>query len=339
MGKKYAKNQRKNPLQVFFYTLAVIALSCVCTLTLILIRSSPAGLIHSLSQKIPTVMSAVLPRKGPQGTSQGQNQAEEASEPVDTLLPIASPERTIPAQSPAARPERTIPEKALVLVIDDVGYNLQSLEPYLRYPGPLTIAVLPGLAYSAEAARRVRAAGKELLLHQPMEALGGEDPGPMALYSGMGTEEVRAIIAANLDEIGPVAGINNHQGSLITADAAIMADILMLCQERGIYFLDSKTTADTAAPIVAARLGLAIGERNVFLDNEPDRESMLRYLNAALAYADSRGNAVMIGHVWSAALAPLLLELYPTLIDQGYSFTTVATLQESTRLQAYGGSP
>jgi polysaccharide deacetylase 2 family uncharacterized protein YibQ len=212
----------------------------------------------------------------------------------------------------------------VVFVIDDAGNNLRELEPFLRFPGPLTIAVLPGLPYSAEAARRIRAAGKEVFLHQPMEAQGGQYPGPGAVYAGMNREEIRAVIQRNLDELGPAAGMNNHQGSRITMDEEIMETVLSLCRERGIVFLDSRTTADTAAPRAARRLGIAISERDVFLDNEQDRNAMIRSVSLGLEKAAAAGAAVMIGHAWSPDLAALLTELHPGLISRGYSFATVS---------------
>ncbi|MDR2053003.1 MAG: divergent polysaccharide deacetylase family protein [Treponema sp.] len=214
----------------------------------------------------------------------------------------------------------------MALVIDDAGNNLRELEPFLAFPGPLTIAVLPGLPYSAEAARRIRAAGKELFLHQPMEALGGQNPGPGAVYSGMDSAEIRRIIGRNIDEIGPVAGINNHQGSKITMDEKAMETILALCRERGIHFLDSRTTADTAAPEAARLLGMKIGERDVFLDNVQEKAAMVDSLEAGLVRAESRGAAVMIGHTWSPELASVLTELYPGLIGRGYAFSTASRL-------------
>ncbi|MDR2482779.1 MAG: divergent polysaccharide deacetylase family protein [Treponema sp.] len=233
------------------------------------------------------------------------------------------PART--GESQDAAPE--IPA-ALVFVIDDAGHNLEDLEPFLRFPGPLTIAVLPGLPYSEEAARRIRAAGKEVFLHQPMEALGGEDPGPGAVYTGMEADEIRAVIGRNLDEVWPAAGMNNHQGSKITGDGAIMEIVLELCRERGAVFVDSKTTPDSAAPAAAARMGMVIAERDVFLDNIQTKESIRRYLREGLALADAAGSAVMIGHAHSPDLAAVLEEFYPGLIDKGYSLVTASQFIE-----------
>ena len=186
--------------------------------------------------------------------------------------------------------------------------------------------MLPGLANSAEAARRIRAAGKEVFLHQPMESLGGSNPGPGAIRIGMGSEEIRSIVNRNLDEIWPVAGLNNHEGSRVTMDDEAMETVLAICRERGIVFLDSRTTAETAAPRVARRLGINIGERDIFVDNIQERESMLGYINSGLVKAEQKGSAIMIGHVTSPALLPLMAELYPDLNGRGYSFTPASKL-------------
>jgi len=243
------------------------------------------------------------------------------------------PSKTSAAKSAVPRPAAPpkLPPKparqgTLVFMIDDAGNNLKELEPFLRFPGPLTIAVLPGLPHSAEAARRIRAAGKEVFLHQPMEAIGGQDPGPGAIYTGMNAAEITAILKQNVAEVGPVAGMNNHQGSQVTMDQQAMETVLAFCREQGICFLDSRTTAQTAVPAAARSMGIKIGERNIFIDNEQNRPSMNRYIESGLAVASQKGSAVMIGHTWSPELAPLLAELYQNIIEQGYTLATVADL-------------
>jgi polysaccharide deacetylase 2 family uncharacterized protein YibQ len=140
----------------------------------------------------------------------------------------------------------------------------------------------------------------------------------------MDAEEVRRVISGNLDEIGPVAGMNNHQGSLVTMDMTMMETVISLCRERGIVFLDSKTIAESAAAAAAKRLGVKIGERDVFLDNIQEKPVMVGYVNQGLEKANRNGYAVMIGHTWSAELAATLEELYPELIAQGYSLSTIS---------------
>ena len=247
----------------------------------------------------------------------GQDSAllEETMPPAETLAQLAA----LPPELPPA-PRR----KTLVFVIDDAGHNLHQLEPFLEFPGVLTIAVLPGLSHSVEAARLARLAGMEVILHQPMEAVGGEDPGPGAIYSWMSEEEILEVLRRNLEEVGPVSGMNNHMGSKITADARIMEIVLAFAEEHQIPFLDSKTTAVSAAPAIARRMGMTIAQRDVFIDNEQDRASMSRAIEEGLGIASRRGSAVMIGHIWSPELAPLLIELYQGLVDQGFTFATAS---------------
>jgi len=162
-----------------------------------------------------------------------------------------------------------------------------------------------------------------------MEAIGGQNPGPGAIYSDMSASEIRAVLKRNIEEIGPITGMNNHQGSKITMDAAAVETILAFCAENNLYFLDSRTTADTVVPSAAQKLGIKIGERDTFIDNEQDKESMIRYIVSGLAKARKTGSTVMIGHTWSPELAPILAEQYPKLIEQGYTIKTASDIIKS----------
>ena len=248
---------------------------------------------------------------------------------IPSVIPVPEPAKppSFVAAVPMTPPERPPARRGnLAFIIDDAGNNLWELEPFLNFPGSLTIAVLPGLPYSAEAARRIREAGMEVILHQPMEALGGQPPGPGAIYYGMSAEEIREILTRNVAEIAPVAGMNNHQGSRITLNKEIMETVLAFCKEHDLYFLDSRTVGGSIVPAVARRLGMTIGERDIFLDNDQCRAAILRSIYSGLAVARLRGSAVMIGHVWSPELASLLHELYPQLTERGYTFAPVSAL-------------
>jgi polysaccharide deacetylase 2 family uncharacterized protein YibQ len=120
--------------------------------------------------------------------------------------------------------------------------------------------------------------------------------------------------------------MNNPQGSKITADERVMRTVLAFCRDHGIYVLDSKTTAESVVPAVAAGMGIRIRERDVFVDNIQERTAMIRFVQEGLQKAEKKGAAVMIGHVWSSELAGILQELYPELVDQGYSLATISQI-------------
>ena len=311
----------------------MIVLSACISLAVIMVRLSikkadvpeydlmHEAIINPVTDGPDTVISLTLPETANPVPAMEQN----AAIPSNTTTQITV--TSVPQSQPQLPPERLQDHLGtLVFVIDDAGNNLRELEPFLNILSPLTIAVLPGLPNSAEAARRVRAAGKEVFLHQPMEAIGAQNPGPGAIYSGMSASEIRSILERNIAEVGPVTGINNHQGSKITMNSEAVETILSFCAENNLHFLDSRTTSESIVPAVAQKLGIQIAERNVFIDNEPSRDSMLHYISTALARAQRYGSAVMIGHTWSEELAPLLTEQIPLFIQQGYNIKTASDI-------------
>ncbi|MBO4387199.1 MAG: divergent polysaccharide deacetylase family protein [Treponema sp.] len=232
------------------------------------------------------------------------------------------PKFNIPPAKNAAR---------LAFVIDDGGMSVANVKKYTSLPFPITVAVLPGLPHTAECAAIVRRDGKELMLHQPMQAKNlGINPGPGAITPEMDSWGIQQIIEKNLGELGPgVKGFNNHEGSLITEDKLKMTFIIDLAMQKGLYFLDSRTTSQTQARQAALELDTHIIERNApFLDNAVTREDMLNEIYKGLEVANRAGFAVIIGHVdKSAALLPKLLEdMYPELVAKGYVFTTPSRL-------------
>ncbi|WP_440986466.1 divergent polysaccharide deacetylase family protein [Treponema denticola] len=254
-----------------------------------------------------------------------ENKAKKPESPIITDKP--KPQEQEPDVS--AYPIQDLPELPskgkLIFVFDDAGHNLEQLQYFLDLPFPCTIAVLPKLPNSRETARRIRAAGKELILHQPMQALNPNiNPGDGAVKPGMDREEIKKIVASNVEEIGPIAGMNNHEGSLITSDEKAMEAVLELCREKNIYFLDSRTSSKSVVPQVAKKLNMNIWERAVFLDNKKDKAYMKKQIIEGLEIASQRGEAIMIGHVFTVDLAILLKEMYSDLTQEGYTFSTIS---------------
>jgi len=286
----------------------------------------PAG-----TQTAPSAAPAASP-----APSLAVPQVTAVPEAIAVPLPdTRKPEKTAAAAQKDIEEKETFVPRAgvLVFVFDDAGQNMKQLQPFLDLPFPVTVAVLPGLPYSAQAAEAVRAAGKELILHQPMQAQNlSVNPGPGAIYPDTALSLIRGIILANLAEIGPVVGMNNHEGSLITESAEMMDSVLDICRENGIYFLDSRTTAASVAMPVSLQKAMKIWERDVFLDNTQNRTDILNELDRGLDIAARKGHAVMIGHVWSNDLARILSDLYPELVAKGYSFSTISRMIEQSSI-------
>ncbi len=220
----------------------------------------------------------------------------------------------------------------LVIVIDDAGRNVEYTRRYAKLPFPVTIAVLPKLVHSKDCAYVVRSYGQELILHQPMQSLNHSlDPGPGKITVDMSFSEISSIINENLAEIGPgVKGLNNHEGSEVTEDVIRIGCVLDVCTERGIYFLDSRTTANTKAPQAALERDIKIFEKSgPYIDNVVNEEAMKKEIYKALELANKNGKTIIIGHVDKSAniLPKLLSDMYPYLVEAGYKFAVPSMLK------------
>lgn len=253
-----------------------------------------------------------------------QGSSEASSYHGPELVP--DPEPLIPenlATIPEAEPQVKAAKK-LIIVIDDVGYSLDGLAQFLSVPIPLTFAVLPGVPFTTESAELIIQSGHGLMLHQPMEALGDENEGPGLIQVSMGEDLIEKQVQANIDSLPGLGGANNHMGSKGTRESAVLRPMMEILRQRNLFFLDSRTSSDTIARSIAEEVGVLSVERDVFLDNDRDEASIRKALLDGLAVADNKGYAIMIGHVWSDELARVLIEEYQPLLDQGYSFDTLA---------------
>ena len=287
---------------------------------------TPKNTKTAKKQESPKKTEAAKPEKteNPKKVETPQAKEEKKSEEP-------KPVPAAPAPAPASSKSKYNFPKAknnaqLIFVFDDGGQNLNHLAPFLKLPFPITVAVLPQLTHSKEAAAQVRMAGFEVMLHQPMQAVNASvNPGPGAIKPEMDEGQIKTILFQNTTEIGPIAGMNNHEGSAITADAEKMAVVLQFCSQEGIYFLDSRTNVETKVPYVAGELGYSYYERNIFLDNEKTNENALKELKKGLDLANKNGSVIMIGHIWSADFLPAFLQdVYPELKEKGYTFSVVS---------------
>lgn len=203
----------------------------------------------------------------------------------------------------------------LAICIDDWGYQSKPIEALAGMGIPLTTAILPHLAFSQRAAEASHAAGNEVILHCPMQAQGHAKPEAGTLKAGMGAEEARALLAKHWAAIPYVAGLNNHEGSKATEDAALMAVVAGFLHEQSGYFLDSVTTAKSAIPKAAKAAGVAWAARRVFLDNVDKPEAIRSELLKAVALARKNGACIAIGHPRANTLA-LLKQMGPDLQAQ-----------------------
>lgn len=215
----------------------------------------------------------------------------------------------------------------VAIIIDDLGYEHLPSKRAVDLPGPVTLAFLPHTPYADELAKRALREGKQIMLHLPMQSVSPHALGPGGLTLNMSRTDFARTLRSDLASLPPVAGVNNHMGSLLTQHPGdmdwLMKDIATI---GGLYFVDSRTTPDTVAFKEARRIGVPATSRNIFLDAVPDDAKFVRkQLRELIRLAREKGTAVAIGHPYPATL-DILTTAIPRLREQGIRLVPVSQI-------------
>ncbi len=220
----------------------------------------------------------------------------------------------------------------MAIVIDDIGYQRREGQRTLNLPGKLTIAVLPFTPFAQTLAKQAPKLGKEVMLHAPMEPKALQHWGE-GLKAVMTETELRNDFIAMINDIPNLIGVNNHMGSGLTENAQVMDWLMAELPKRGLYFIDSRTSAKSAAYTAAQKLGIPSYKRDIFLDNNRDKKAINQQLNRLIRATQKTGMALGIGHPYPETLDVLEHRL-PELKALGIELVTVSELLNASSRRA-----
>lgn len=203
---------------------------------------------------------------------------------------------------------REVPQIARVaVIIDDLGQNLTAARALLRIHVPLTFSIMPHLPYSEETAREAHRQGVEVMLHLPMQPLADSAPDVSAreIRVGMGQNEVARIFENDFAAVPYAAGVNNHMGSRATSNRKLMEEVMRQLARRHLFFIDSRTTANSVALDVAREDGVPAFYRSVFLDDTRSVPYTLGQFHILVRVAQKNGVALAIGHPYPTTIAAI----------------------------------
>jgi polysaccharide deacetylase 2 family uncharacterized protein YibQ len=244
---------------------------------------------------------------------------------LDSLFHAHRATNTVPAPRPG---KPTVSSPRLAIILDDVAGDdsSASVDAIFGLHYPLTLSILPNHAHSAQVASEAHRRGYQVMLHLPMESLGNEIPESRELRRAMSAEQVSANLQEMLQTVPHAVGVNNHQGSLATADTHLMNELMPLLRNRNLFFIDSRTTAETVAFDTARNDGVHAAFRNVpFLDDVRDVAAIRRQLSLAFKDAREKSEAIAIGHPHPETLRALD-EMLPEAQTQGIRLVHVSEL-------------
>ena len=237
-------------------------------------------------------------------------------------------------------PAPAVPSGPLMAIImDDLGRSTHTADVLISMPQQVTFAILPDEPRAVQVAELAHAAGRQVILHVPMEPQGypAVNPGQTALFVKYDDAEIRRRFDELLAKIPYVSGANNPMGSRFTEDARALAPVMESLQEKGLFFIDSRTTGRSRVPEVAHQYGVPTMNRDVFLDNVAEVDAISREIRRLEGKARRQGMAIGICHPYPETLEALRREL-PGLITRGITVVPISVLLKKQALELAQGS-
>ncbi|MGG1687942.1 divergent polysaccharide deacetylase family protein [Pseudalkalibacillus sp. NRS-1564] len=205
--------------------------------------------------------------------------------------------------------------RELAIVIDDFGNDMGGTDEMLRLPVTLTVAIMPFLETTERDAEEAHRYGHEVIVHVPMEPVKGKRSwlGPGAITTDLSNKEIQKRVNEAIEAVPHAVGMNHHMGSKATADERVMRIVLEVCREKGLYYLDSKTTGKSVIPELAEEIGVPYLENELFFDDVYTIQHMSRQAQELAEKLKDDEAHIAIGHVGIAGkkMVAVLNEFIP----------------------------
>lgn len=228
-------------------------------------------------------------------------------------------------------------KKTLAIVVDDFGEIGGSLlDGFLNLPREITFAIMPEFKNSVTTMERAHAQGRESIIHVPMEPIGYPqvNPGKNAILVQMKPAEISKLLNRLIDQMPLCIGINNHMGSLATADSDVMTTVMSVLKARDKIFLDSRTSNVSVAYQEAQKAHINAFRNGIFLDS-PDisdatMEAKLKQLETM---SEKSPHIIAITHCHNQNKLSYLIKFIDRAYKLGY---TLVPLSRSGRFDVPG---
>lgn len=184
----------------------------------------------------------------------------------------------------------------IVIIIDDMGINREKTRKISSLQYPIMASFLTYSPHLREQIEQSQNSGQEIMVHVPMEPSVMQNYTEQMLTTDMTDEEIIKTLNEMLAQIPQAVAINNHMGSKFTEDEYRMGVVMRVLKEKGLIFVDSKTSAKTQGYKQAKILNVVSFIRDIFLDNENNYDYILSQLQKTEKIALKKGYAIAIGH-------------------------------------------
>ncbi len=217
----------------------------------------------------------------------------------DGLLPKPSADGKVAWRIYARPSDPTDPRPKIAIVIVNLGLSDAATEAAIqRLPGAVTLAFSPYAGSKLDQWLDLsRVAGHEVLLSVPMEPINYPDsnPGPHTLLTSLLPAQNLERLRWALSRFTGYVGVTNYMGSRFSTSADSLRPVLQEVKNRGLLFLDNRSTPASVIGQVAAEINLPRAANDRFIDGQAARVAIDGKLAELEMVARRQGHAIGIG--------------------------------------------
>lgn len=219
--------------------------------------------------------------------------------------------------------------KYVAIIMDDIGYNREIVDEVLALPFIINLAFIPHLSYNSYLLEKARNHKGDILMHLPMQARSyyNEAKYKGGIYLNQSDSEIEKRVLGDIKAVPYCVGVNNHTGSVGTADRRVMSAVLKVVKQQGLYFIDSFTSGKSMGYTVAKEMGIPAAKRLLFFDIGVNLEYDRIRENIRSILRKKSKNIIAICHPHESTVKALADEI-PYLEKQGIKFVSVTVLLE-----------
>lgn len=248
----------------------------------------------------------------------------------DGPLPIVGKNGRKPWQVYARPFDLSDKRPRVALIISGLGQSSSGTEAAIqRLPGAVTLAFSPYAKNLDQWVTLARAGGHEVLLTVPMEPLSypENDPGPHTLLTSLSDQENEQRLRFLLSRFPGYVGVLNTMGARMTTTPQSLKPILMKLKERGLLFVDARSSLRSVAASEATEIGLPRAINNRFIDIKASRSDIDQRLDELVRIAKEGGYALGIGSPYPVTIERVALWVQE-LDGQGIALAPVSALAD-----------
>jgi len=247
----------------------------------------------------------------------------------DGPLPKASPDGKVAWRVYARPSDPTDARPKIAIVIVNLGVSDAATEAAIqRLPGAVTLAFSPYAGAKLDQWLDLsRVAGHEVLLSVPMEPINYPDsnPGPHTLLTSLLPAQNLERLRWALSRFTGYVGVTNYMGSRFSTSADSLRPVLQEIKNRGLLFLDNRSTPASVIGQVAAEINLPRAANDRFLDGQAARVAIDGKLAELEMVARRQGHAIGIGFPFPVTIERVAAWA-DTIEDRGFVLAPVSAI-------------